>query len=81
MDADSPQILYEIVNGNTLDGAFSLHPRAGSLSLRRRLQKSDGGQFNLTVVASDGSLNDTALIVVTLLVSISSSFNTYVIIY
>ena len=62
-------ITYSIIDGNTPDDAFQLHPTSGRLTLRRPLHKQqDGQQFYLTVTASDGELNDTANIAVTLLV-------------
>lgn len=67
-DADSTAIRYRIIAGNTPDNAFRLHEVVGSLTLTRRLQKTDGRQFNLTVEASDGELTDTAYVIVDLLV-------------
>ncbi|XP_067930437.1 cadherin-87A-like [Watersipora subatra] len=67
IDEDSEIVTYRIIAGNTADDAFQLHPSSGVLTLRRPLLKQDGRQFDLTIEASDGQLNDTAKIVVILL--------------
>ncbi|KAF6041178.1 hypothetical protein EB796_000516 [Bugula neritina] len=53
--------------GNTEDDAFQLHPTNGQLTLRRALSKQDGRQFDLTIMVSDGGLNDTAHVYIDLL--------------
>lgn len=73
-DPDSSVITYRIIAGNTPDGAFQLHSISGQLTLRRPLRKQDGRQFELTVIASDGVLNDTARIIVDLLVRVSTNY-------